>query len=1035
MRPVARASLLLISALLCTLLPLPADAQSATGDISGTVVDESGGAVVGAEVVVSAPATGLERRLATRGTGAFSVPRLPPGEYTISATAPGFSPTTLEGLVVNVNDARAVHIELRVGGVVDVVTVEATPVINESPAVATTVERRFVEGLPLNGRTFQSLIALAPGVVPVPTSADRFGQFSVNGQRDSANAFTVDGVSANIGVSVGRASPFGGGGQQPGFNAVGGTMSLVPVDAMQEFTVQTSSYAPEYGRSPGGQVAIVTRSGTNAIRGSVFSFMRHEALDATDWFAKSRNLGKSELRNQQFGGVVGGPLVRNRTFFFAAYEGLRLRLPQTGVRPVPTRAAREQAVGPVRELLEAFPQPTGAELGDGTAEFAGRYSEPSSADVLSVRLDHRLSPAWSLFGRYAAARTDAETRGNLNQSLSSVANTNVDTNVVTLGSTGILTPRLVNDLRVNYSGVSGGTFTELDTFGGATPLGPSALFPAFATADDSLFRAFFNGFSFALFSGSTARTTLDQINVVDTLSYATGAHQLRFGVDWRWLSPRVDHQSYQQAIAFDTVDAAVNGASSFAFVGAQGEPLNPRFQNLSLFAQDTWRASDRLSLTYGLRWDFNPPPTEANGHDVRTVVGLADPGTMTLAPQGAPLWKTSYRDFAPRAGFAYRLSRSARFGSVLRGGVGMFYDITTGSVASAYDSFAYPHAAARVVVDVLPYPLPPEIAAPPRLTADPPYNYVYGFDPELRSPRTTQWNVALEQTIGRIQTVTVSYVGAAGRRLYRVAYYGSPNSDFQNFHSLTNEDSSDYHALQVQFARRLARGFAGLVSYTWSHATDTSSSDVNVFSGNLPSDVWPVRLDRGDADFDYRHVVSGALSYDLPAPRGHGIGGTFLDGWSLDGVLRASSAPPVTVITNNQGFGFDLRPDLVPNQPLYLDDPNVAGGRRFNPDAFAPPPGDRHGSLGRNVLRGFPAWQLDLALRRRIALQNDVGLQVRVDMFNLFNRANFAPPNGNPDDPFFGQSTQMLNRGLGGLNPLYQIGGPRSIQLGLRVDF
>ena len=199
--------------------------------------------------------------------------------------------------------------------------------------------------------------------------------------------------------------------------------------------------------------------------------------------------------------------------------------------------------------------------------------------------------------------------------------------------------------------------------------------------------------------------------------------------------------------------------------------------------------------------------------------------------------------------------------------------------------------------------------------------------------------------------------------------------------------------------------------------------------------MWPVRLDRGDADFDYRHVVSGALSYDLPAPRGHGIGGTLLDGWSLDGVLRASSAPPVTVITNNQGFGFDLRPDLVPNQPLYLDDPNVAGGRRFNPDAFAPPPGDHHGSLGRNVLRGFPAWQLDLALRRRIALQNDVGLQVRVDMFNVFNHANFAAPNGNPDDPFFGQSTQMLNRGLGGLNPLYQIGGPRSIQLGLRVDF
>lgn len=1015
----------------------PAMAQTSTATLTGVVVDESGAAVTGVALTLVHVATSVQQPVTSNERGTFTFPFTLPGRYTLRAQRNGFAPGQITDIVLNVGDHVALTVVLKVGNVTDTVSVVGStpPLRNESPAVSTSVDRRFVEGLPVNGRSFQSLIQLAPGAVPVPATANRFGQFSVNGQRESANYFTIDGVSANIGIAVDGSSPFGGGGQYPGFNAVGGTTSLVSADALEEFTIQTSTFAAEFGRSPGGQVSIVTRSGTNRFGGSTFEFFRDDALEANDWFATRDGLPKAELSNNQFGGVLGGPIRRDRTFFFGSYEGLRLDLPQTALRAVPTAAARDAASGPARDLLRAFPLPTGRDFGDGTAEFSGVYSEPSRLDAASVRVDHRLSTQWSLFGRYNQAATGASTRGRQNASLSSLTQVNVDTRTLTLGTTGVVRGTLVNDLRVNVSRVSGASYTDLDDFGGATPPPASTMFPPFAAADDSLFRAYFNGFNFALFAGRTAATTSTQVNVVETLSALRGRHQLKVGVDYRWLSPHVDYQSYQQVIAFDTIDTAVQGVGSFGLVGTNGEPLNPRFHSLSVFAQDTWSARPRLTVTYGARWELNPPPREADGRDARTVTGLDDPATMVLAPEGTPLWKTGYGNVAPRLGAAYQLHSSDRFSTALRGGAGVFYDITTGSVGAAYDSMAYPHASGRTLVGDVPFPIPADQAMPPALTTDPPYNYVYGFAPRLKLPLTWQWNASVDQALGAAQSLTVSYVGAAGRRMYRVAFYGSPNPDFDNFHSITNDDRSDYRALQVQLRRRLAGGLQALASYTWSRATDSASADVNDFSGALPREVWPASRDRGPADFDVRHAASAAVSYDLPAAAAPGLLGAIVRGWAVDAIARAYSAPPVTVISDNQGFGFDLRADIVPGQPFYLDDPSAAGGRRLNPEAFVLPEGDQHGSLGRNALRGFPTWQIDLGVRRRLPLTQRVRLQARVEIFNLLNHANFAPPVGNPNSPFFGESIQMLNRGLGGLNAVYQIGGPRSVQLGLRLEF
>ena len=1018
-------------------LAVPASAQTATATLAGVVVDDSDAVIPDVVLALVNVDTANERVVTANSSGSFAFPFLAPGRYTVTARRDGFAPGQVSDIVLNVGDIVTVRITLNVGSVTEIVSVvgDGVPLQNLSPALSTSVDRRFVEGLPMNGRSFQSLVLLAPGAVPVPAAANRFGQFSVNGQRESANYFTVDGVSANIGIAVDGASPFGGGGQYPGFNAVGGTTSLVSADALEEFTIQTSTFAPEFGRSPGGQVSIVTRSGTNRWTGSVFGFFRDDALDANDWFAERDGLPKAELRNHQFGGVLGGPILRDRTFFFGSYEGLRLDLPQTSLRAVPTQAARDAAVGPAGELLRAFPLPTGQDFGDGTAEFTGIYSEPSRLDAASLRIDHRLNSQWSLFGRYNQAATSASMRGVLNASLSSVTRTDVDTRTLTLGTTGVLGGTVVNELRVNVSRVSGGSLTEIDDFGGGIPPSTSVLFPSVAPADDALFRAFFNSFAFHLRAGRVAATTSTQVNIVDTVSVLRGRHNLKFGVDYRWLSPRVDHQSYQQVIAFDTIAAAGQGAGSFGLVGTNGEPLNPRFHSLSMFAQDTWTAHPRLTVTYGARWELNPPPHEANGLDVRTVRGLDDPSTMTLAPEGSPLWKTQYGNIAPRVGLAYQLHSSDRFGTALRGGVGAYYDVTTGSVAGAYDSFAYPHATGRFLFGNVRFPIPADQAAPPALTTDPPYNYVYGFDPELKLPITWQWNVTVDQGLGAGQTLAVSYVGAAARDLYRVAFYGSPNADFNNFHSIRNDDWSDYRALQVQLSSRIWGGLQALASYTWSLATDTASGDVNDFSGALPRETWPASRDKGPADFDVRHALSAAVSYDVPAVSDSGALAAIARDWSVDVFARAYSALPVTVITDNQGFGFDVRADVIGGEPLYLVDSSAAGGRRLNPAAFVVPAGDQHGSHGRNTLRGFPTWQVDLGLRRSFSLASGLTMQARLEIFNLFNHANFATPIGNPNSPFFGQSTQMLNRGLGGLNPVYQIGGPRSTQLGIRLEF
>jgi hypothetical protein len=528
--------------------------------------------------------------------------------------------------------------------------------------------------------------------------------------------------------------------------------------------------------------------------------------------------------------------------------------------------------------------------------------------------------------------------------------------------------------------------------------------------------------------------------VVDYLSIIAASHQLKFGIDYRRLSPTFDPRKYDLEVSFNGVDGALRGEAAEVFIQTQYLAPTMLFTNLSIFAQDMWRITPRVTLTFGIRWEYNPPPKEKNGNDPFTVKQVDDPSTIALMPRGTLLWKKSYDSFAPRVGIAYQLSNRSGWESLIRGGAGIFYDLGNGLAANAAGFGIFPFSRIKFLFNV-PYPLSPDLAAPPPFSLDSPYGFLFTYQPDLKLPYSYQWNITLEQTLGNRQNISVSYVASSGRRLLRQELLIQPNPDFGFIFVTRNAATSDYHALQLKFQRRILAGLQALGSYTWSHSIDNISNESSFF--NLSALLTEVKRDRGPSDFDVRQAFTAALSYSISAPTWSRIANVAFRDWSVDGLLRLRSAAPVNIITGtNSLFGFfAVRPDLRLGAPLYVKDRSLPGGRRISRAAFSTPPVGRQGNLGRNALRGFGLSQVDLSVRRQFNITERLDLQFRGDIFNLFNHPNFADPVNDLSSPLFGQSTQMLGRSLGsgsfagGLNPLYQIGGARSIQLALRLSF
>ncbi|CAN5764044.1 TonB-dependent receptor [soil metagenome] len=1035
-----KSALLLLALFALCLSPLAfAQAQSATASLSGTVEDANGAVVPGAIVTVLNSSTGLQRQATTGDGGNFVIPLLPPSTYTVTIGRQGFSPAEIKDVVLNVGDQRSLQIQLKVGQIgSETITVKADGnAVREDPSVATVIDRQFVENLPLSGRSFQSLINLTPGVVVVPVNGSSLGQFSVNGQRSNANYFTVDGVSANTAMNSGQNLSQAGAGSIPALTAIGTTQNLISVDAMEEFKIQTSTFAPEYGRTPGAQVSIVSRSGNNEFRGTLFEFFRNEALDANNWFANRSGLKRAPQRQNDFGGVLGGPIIKNHVFFFGSYEALLLERPTVTTLTVPTVSARESAPAQVRPFLDIYPLPNGRDLGNGRAERIASFSNPATIHSGSVRVDHAFSSQLTLFGRYAQSFSESESGSY------SVNRTENSSLTFTGGATWALSPTLNNDFRANFTRTTGINDFTLVEFGGSKPPDNATLFPSYASFDNALFFFIVNGASnFVL--GKNGDSRQRQVNFVDTLSWATGAHSVRAGVDYRRLSPIFDPLQFAFILSF-------NGFTGASGVPPDGSVLSGKvstlqilnrsgkrfltFNNFSSFVQDTWKVSRRLTLTYGMRHEVNPPPYESTGKEPFVFIGLDDPRNLRLAPSGTKLYDTTWNNFAPRFGAAWHVSDQQGRQTILRGGIGLFYDLGNGSVSRVFESV--PPYTAEGLTRNSPFPLTAATNPPPTLPPSAPYGFVFAVNPQLKLPYAWQWNVTLEQLLGS-NTFSAGYVAAVGRRLVNQTSLLRPNPTFSSTVSIVdNTGSSDYHAMQLQFQRRLSRGLQALASYTWSHSIDTASSDT---AGRPPTNIIGAERFRGPSDFDIRHSFSGAVTYELPSLRAGAIVNAVLNGWATDTTLVARSGVPVDIgAFRDLGFGFNFfSPDLVTGVPLYIDDPTAPRGRRFNRNAFSLPTELRNGNLGRNFLRGFGAWQVDFALRRRFKLTERFNLQFRSEFFNVFNHPNFGAPSGNLSSPTFGISTQMLGSSLdvfNGLNPLYQIGGPRSIQFALKLSF
>jgi len=787
----------------------------------------------------------------------------------------------------------------------------------------------------------------------------------------------------------------------------------------------------------------------------MFDYLRNDVLDANDWFGNRARLAKPRDRQNDFGGTFGGPILRDRAFFFFSYEGLRLRLPQVALTTVPDVSARQTATPGLQPFLNAYPLPNGQDnTATGIAQFNAPFSNRSSLDAYSIRIDHRLlKDKLALFGRYNYSPSEILQRGAGSTALSQISVDRITTQTATVGGTWTISPSATNDLRFNYSRIYASSYWTSDNFGGAVPLTALPL-PSPYTAQNGLFQfAIFSLINDFLYQGKNAHQLQRQINIVDNASVQKGSHGLKFGVDFRRLTPLYDPELYAQSAYFSDVASAKSGSLLFSLVDSSrnGTLL---FRNLGVFAQDTWRAASRLTLAYGLRWDVDFAPSSIDGPSLAAATNFNDPAKLALAPAGTPVFNTPYGNVAPRIGIAYQLSQNSNWQTVLRGGFGVFFDLATQEVGNGILWISYPFGASRFMGGGS-FPLDAASAAPPPITFAG-SGWLAAFYPNLQLPYTLQWNVALQQTVGTRQTITGSYIGSAGRRLMQTMFLLNPNANVNTGVLLLNGATSDYDALQVQFERRMSHGLQALASYTWSHSIDSASAGSwgNGANTQVPSAL--AGSNRGPSDFDIRDALSAAITYDIPFAKINAFTNAILRGWSLQSIIQARSAPPVGLsdvrfFKFNGGFYANVRPDLILGKPLYLFGSQYAGGQAFNPAAFADPPADpntpgapiRQGNVGRNALRGFGATQWDFAVHREFPIRESLKFQLRAEMFNVLNHPNFGPPNGQFGTGGFGLSTQMLgaslvgfnNLGGGAFNPLYQIGGPRSIQFGLKFSF
>jgi outer membrane receptor protein involved in Fe transport len=1053
--------------------PSQTHAQSFRGSLRGTVTDVSGGVISGARITARNLGTGETRDVTSEPDGSYSFVEMPAGEYEVTTLAPGFQAAKAEHVVVRVGENTTADLQLAkpTENVESVVVTQDVPLIETaSTTLSQVVDRQLVQELPLNGRDFGKLVALTPGVTVegsgVAGTEKGFGQFNINGNRDRSNNYTLDGTDNN--------DPWFNNSALNQVGITGAPATLLPLDAIEEFNLQ-SNFTAEYGRNSGSVVNIITRSGTNAFHGSLYEFNRNSYFDARNYFnTKLKQDGtpnpQSHFNNNNFGGSVGGPILKERAFFFLAYEGQRERVGSDFNLFVPTPAeialAEQEALanptiipnginpGLVQILQKYMPTTTNA---DNTLPVS--VSDKNDNDNLIARVDYKINGVHSVAGRYAFGQDDqifplgsvgGFGSGSRIGAFAQKSPTRVQ---VASGSwLSVIGPTRVNEVRVGYSrfrnsfGSLDDTLNPSSTFGLNLNTGKLGL-PEFD------FSGVIENLGATIFGIPRGRIS-QTYQILDNFTWNHGIHTWKFGGEYRRALVDFSNDNFTRGLfSFNSTpppntvagaDAVVHALANY-FLGkglvqaeAGNTARNIRNNGLSFFAQDQLRVRPNFTLNLGLRWEYFSPVSETRN----LLSNLLDP-TGLLVMVGTPQLPRPYtrdlNNFAPRVGFVW----NARAHIVVRGSYGIYYDYIPLHLAQANFTTSAgiganpvgPDAVVPLNSDQNAYNGTTPGAPIFTLPVGPPVTpSIFITDHNLRTPYVQSWDLNLQRQLGNSFAIEAGYVGTKGTRLVRLYDLNQTgiNSNYSTIDVLSTGTNSTYHAGQLTARLQNWHRFSGFSTYTLSKSLDGASDgiDFNFAGAAFPQDSTNLRAEKGPSTFDTRHRSTTAINYQIPATA-H-LPKLISDGWQLNTIITLQSGRPIPVLTGG-GINGHQRPDVVPGQPFILPNWTPSTGY-LNPNAFATPAGN-FGNLGRDQIYGPGFKNIDFSISKIFKLREKTTIQFRAEFFNIFNHPNFALPNGFITPGLGPAGTISATPDVAQGNPGLGGGGPRVIQLALRIQF